>query len=89
MTWEKIIFDAVKELCLAKGTPYFEIKEIYAYEDKFRKHYPDNNFIPDKIRQQLHYLDKKKKIVLLNKKGRYKLKRFLQIENNKDHPYPE
>ena len=83
MTWEQLVFDAIKELCISKKSPYFRIKEIYAYEENFRKHYPNNNFIPDKIRQQLHYLDKSSKITLIDRAGNYKLNNFFHYFDNK------
>jgi len=43
-----------KELHNPEGP--FQTKEIYKYEDEFRKVYPNNQYVTDKIRQQLQYL---------------------------------
>lgn len=34
----------------------FNLDEMYAFEEDFKKAYPDNRHIKDKIRQQLQYL---------------------------------
>ncbi len=38
------------------GMKHFELADIYALEDEFRKAYPENRHIKDKIRQQLQIL---------------------------------
>ena len=34
----------------------FSIQELYVFEEVLKKQYPENNFIKDKIRQQLQIL---------------------------------
>ena len=34
----------------------FSLDEVYAFADELQRKHPDNNFVHDKIRQQLQYL---------------------------------
>ncbi|MBQ6904500.1 MAG: restriction endonuclease, partial [Spirochaetia bacterium] len=34
----------------------FTLKQVYAFEDELKLKHPENNFVKDKIRQQLQYL---------------------------------
>lgn len=34
----------------------FSLKEIYSFENQLKEKYPNNNFIKDKIRQQIQLL---------------------------------
>lgn len=49
----------------------FTLDEIYSFENKLKLKYPNNNFIKDKIRQQLQLLRDKGLIEFMGK-GRYK-----------------
>jgi type II restriction enzyme len=49
----------------------FTLKEIYAFEHSLKKKYPNNNFIKDKIRQQLQFL-RDKGIIEFKNSGTYK-----------------
>ena len=50
--WKKEIFIVLN---LDKNQ-FFDLEEIYFYENYFKKIYPENKFIKDKIRQTLQYL---------------------------------
>ena len=50
--WKKEIFIVLN---LDKNQ-FFDLEEIYFYENYFKKIYPENKFIKDKIRQSLQYL---------------------------------
>jgi type II restriction enzyme len=49
----------------------FTLKDIYGFEEELKKKYPQNNFIKDKIRQQLQIL-RDKGILEFSGKGSYK-----------------
>lgn len=49
----------------------FTLKEIYAFEEKLKQKYPNNNFIKDKIRQQLQFL-RDKGLLEFKTRGVYK-----------------
>ena len=57
--------DAVK-------TDTFTLDAIYAFESNLKEKYPNNNFIKDKIRQQLQFLRDKGFIEFLGNKGEYR-----------------
>lgn len=53
------IFDIMK--CIEKlNKKEFSLQEIYTFENHLKEKYPQNNFIKDKIRQQLQFLRNKK-----------------------------
>lgn len=59
--------------CIDKiGKKEFSLDEIYAFEKKLKKKYPQNNFIKDKLRQQLQFLRDKSYLEFIDK-GRYRL----------------
>jgi len=49
----------------------FSLKEIYSFENHLKEKYPDNNFIKDKIRQQLQLL-RDKGLIEFKTRGTYK-----------------
>lgn len=49
----------------------FSLKDMYQFEEVLKIKYPDNNFIKDKIRQQLQYL-RDKGIIEFRGRGNYK-----------------
>lgn len=49
----------------------FTLEDIYAFENKLKLKYPNNNFIKDKIRQQLQVL-RDKGIIEFVSRGNYK-----------------
>jgi len=49
----------------------FSLKEIYSFENQLRLKYPNNNFIKDKIRQQLQFL-RDKGLIEFKSRGIYK-----------------
>ena len=49
----------------------FTLEEIYSFEEKLKQKYPNNNFIKDKIRQQLQIL-RDKAIIEFVGRGKYK-----------------
>src|SRR5690606_38101643 len=49
----------------------FELKDIYKFENELKLKYPNNNFIKDKIRQQLQIL-RDKGLIEFTGKGSYK-----------------
>lgn len=49
----------------------FSLKDVYKFENKLRLKYPNNNFIKDKIRQQLQIL-RDKGIIEFTTRGNYK-----------------
>ncbi|GIZ08119.1 DpnI domain-containing protein [Flavobacterium sp. UMI-01] len=50
--------------------PTFTIDELYAFENKLKIKYPNNNHIKDKIRQQLQFL-RDKGLIEFNGRGNY------------------
>ena len=52
-------------------TDVFSLDEIYRFEEKLKIKYPNNNFIKDKIRQQLQFL-RDKGIIEFSGRGNYK-----------------
>ena len=51
----------------------FTLKEMYVFENRLKQKYPNNNFIKDKIRQQLQFLRDKGYLEFVNR-GIYRLK---------------
>jgi type II restriction enzyme len=49
----------------------FTLDEVYKFEEKLKTKYPNNNFIKDKIRQQLQLL-RDKGIIEFTGRGKYK-----------------
>jgi type II restriction enzyme len=49
----------------------FSLKEIYSFENLLKTKYPNNNFIKDKIRQQLQFL-RDKGLIEFKSRGTYK-----------------
>ena len=49
----------------------FRLDEVYAFADELKRKHPDNNFVKDKIRQQLQYL-RDKGFVEFTSRGHYK-----------------
>lgn len=49
----------------------FTLDEVYQFESKLKQKYPNNNFIKDKIRQQLQIL-RDKGIIEFTGRGNYK-----------------
>ncbi|MDD3006047.1 MAG: DpnI domain-containing protein [Candidatus Pacebacteria bacterium] len=59
--------------CIDKlGAQEFTLSEIYAFEDTLARKYPRNNFIKDKIRQQLQIL-RDRGYLEFSGRGKYKL----------------
>ena len=76
MNWRDLVLDCVQDLCGIKKNREFSLDEIYKYENEMRKHYPDNNHIEDKIRQQLQYLRDEEIVSFLDDNGNYKLEKY-------------
>ncbi|UTC63758.1 restriction endonuclease [Treponema sp. OMZ 788] len=58
--------------CIEKiNSPEFSLSQIYAFEEELKLKHPENNFIKDKLRQQLQYLRDKGFIQFLGR-GNYK-----------------
>jgi type II restriction enzyme len=53
------------------STEKFTIEDVYKFEEKLKLKYPNNNFIKDKIRQQLQFL-RDKGIIEFSSRGNYK-----------------
>ncbi|MDD2961044.1 MAG: DpnI domain-containing protein [Muribaculaceae bacterium] len=53
---------------------HFTLQNVYAFEKELQQKHPDNNFIKDKIRQQLQYLRDKGFIEFLSRGNYHKLK---------------
>jgi type II restriction enzyme len=49
----------------------FTLDDVYKFEEKLKLKYPNNNFIKDKIRQQLQFL-RDKGIIEFSGRGNYK-----------------
>ncbi|MDX8391368.1 MAG: DpnI domain-containing protein [Mariprofundaceae bacterium] len=62
----------------AMSQDVFSLKEMYVFEGKLRKKHPNNNYIKDKIRQQLQLLRDKGLIEFINP-GVYKRRRHEEI----------
>ena len=76
MNWRELVLDCVQDLCGNKKSKDFSLDEVYRYENKMREHYPDNNHIEDKIRQQLQYLRDDGIIHFLDNNGNYRLEKY-------------
>ena len=59
-------------------TETFSLDDVYKFESQLKLKYPNNNFIKDKIRQQLQLLRDKGIIEFLNR-GLYKKNKFIMI----------
>jgi type II restriction enzyme len=60
-------------ICIDRlGKEEFSLDEVYAFEKELKGKHPDNNFIKDKIRQQLQVLRDKGYLEFIGR-GRYKL----------------
>jgi len=83
--WEKTLFLREEKQTEAKGwlldtmncidrvgKKEFSLEEVYAFENDLKKKYPANNFIRDKIRQQLQILRDKSYLEFIER-GKYKL----------------
>lgn len=57
---------------------HFTLDEVYQFEERLRLKYPNNNFIKDKIRQQLQIL-RDKGIIEFVSRGRYKKVNYANI----------
>jgi type II restriction enzyme len=65
------ILDAMK--CVEKiGKQEFSLDEVYVFEKELKTKYPDNNFIKDKLRQQLQLLRDEGYLEFVSR-GRYRL----------------
>ena len=65
------ILDTMK--CVEKiGKKEFSLDEVYAFEKELKIKYPDNNFVKDKLRQQLQLLRDEGYLEFVSR-GRYKL----------------
>jgi type II restriction enzyme len=53
------------------NTEKFTLEDVYKFEEKLKLKYPNNNFIKDKIRQQLQFL-RDKGIIEFSGRGNYK-----------------
>ena len=51
----------------------FTLQELYTFVPNLKTKYPNNNFIEDKIRQQLQVL-RDKKYLTFESRGKYKIK---------------
>ena len=49
----------------------FNLDEVYAFADELQRKHPENNFVRDKIRQQLQYL-RDKGFIQFTSRGHYK-----------------
>ena len=72
MTWRDMVLDCVQDLCDKKKSQEFSLSEIYRYENEIREHYPDNNHIYEKIRQQLQVLRNEGILTFIDNNGNYK-----------------
>ena len=52
-------------------TVTFQLQDVYTFEEELKVKYPDNNFIKDKIRQQLQVL-RDKGLLEFKQRGVYK-----------------
>lgn len=83
--WKKTAFLAESKSMVSRGwmidvlncierikQPEFSLEHIYQFEAELAKRYPNNNFIKDKIRQQLQLLRDKGIVEFVNR-GKYRL----------------
>ncbi len=57
--------------CLDNVSTEFELGDVYAFEPHLQELHPENNFVKDKIRQQLQFLRNKGLLEFVGK-GKYK-----------------
>ena len=72
MNWRDLVLDCVQDLCDKKNSREFNLSEIYRYESKMSGHYPDNDHIEEKIRQQLQVLRDENVLIFIDDNGNYK-----------------
>lgn len=65
--WILDVLNCVEEI----KKQFFTLDELYAFENKLKIKYPNNNHIKDKIRQQLQFL-RDKGLIEFNGRGNYK-----------------
>ena len=73
MTWKADVLECVHNLCKKKSSVNFTLDEMYAYVDLLASKHPNNNFVEEKIRQQLQYLRDEGHISFEDNYGSYKL----------------
>ena len=49
--WNKAVFDCIRGL----GKNEFDLKELYVFQPELKKKYPNNNFIEQKIQQEMFW----------------------------------
>ena len=57
--------------CIDRLDTHFSLKQVYAFADELKLKHPENNYIPDKIRQQLQVL-RDKGIIEFESRGHYR-----------------
>ena len=80
MTWKAEILLCIEQYCIENQTPFFTLEDMYKFVDSLALKYPNNNYIEDKIRQQLQFLRNEGLIQFIDNNGSYKLAQSL-----KDH----
>jgi hypothetical protein len=70
MSWKSEVGQVVNKICPIGGI--FSLSDIYDYNDYFRKLYPNNSHIEDKIRQTLQYLRDDGILDFIENHGEYK-----------------
>ncbi len=66
-TWVLEVLSCIEQI----ESDYFTLDEVYKFEEKLKLKYPNNNFIKDKIRQQLQVLRDKGYIEFVGR-GKYR-----------------
>lgn len=68
--WNYIVYELIKKQF---NNRVFSLSDIYKYVPEFKKVYPENNHIEDKIRQILQKLRDKGLVRFIGNKGKYEL----------------
>ncbi|WP_026399959.1 hypothetical protein [Acholeplasma equifetale] len=68
--WNYIVYELIKKQF---NNRVFSLSDIYKYVPEFKKVYPENNHIEDKIRQILQNLRDKGLVRFIGNKGKYEL----------------
>ena len=68
--WNYIVYELIKKQFNNRA---FSLSDIYKYVPEFKKVYPENNHIEDKIRQILQKLRDKGLVRFIENKGKYEL----------------
>lgn len=72
ITWKQAVMEQVLLLVNEKGTADFALRELREREETLRRAFPNNRYVPDKVRQILQYL-RDDGLIIFHEPGHYSL----------------